>query len=70
MLPSMEDVSNIQIVREVIFTVLGQVHDEVGLEVDLLVTVGQGLVPVHPLVPVPVHGGLVWELNLAQQVLD
>ena len=68
--PCSEDFCHVQVVGEVLAAVLGKVGDKVGLEVDLLVAVGQLLVPGHPPPPVLVHGLLVGEADLAKNVLD
>ena len=69
MLPRMENVSDIQIVRVVLAALLDNVHHKVCLEVDLLVTVSQLLVPEYPGPPVLVHGLVVRESDLSHEVL-
>jgi len=68
--PCSEDFCHVQVVGEVLAAVLGKVGDKVGLEVDLLMAVGQLLVPGHPPPPVLVHGFLVGKANIPQNMLD
>ena len=69
MLPSVENISDIEVVGEVLAAVLDNVHHEVCLEVNLLVTVLELLVPEHPGPPALVHGLVVGEPDLPNQVL-
>ena len=69
MLPRVENISDIEVVGEVLAAVLDKVHHEVCLEVNLLVTVPELLVPEHPGPPGLVHGLVVGEPDLANQML-
>ena len=69
MLPSVENISDIEVVRKVLTAVLDNVHHKVSLEVDLLVTVLELLVPEDPGPPGLVHCLVVRERDLANQVL-
>ena len=64
MLPRVENVSDIQVVRVVLAALLDNVHHKVRLEIDLLVTVSQLLVPEDPGPPILVHGLVVRESDL------
>ena len=69
MLPSVENISDIEVVGEVLAAVLDNVHHEVCLEVDLLVAVLELLVPQHPGSPALIHGLVVGKPDLANQML-
>ena len=69
MLPRVEDISDIQVVRVVLAALLDNIHHKVSLEVDLLVTVSQLLVPEDPGPPLLVHCLVVRESDLPDQVL-
>ena len=69
-LPLVKHVPGVHVVRVVLAAVTGQVHHEVRLEVDLLMTVDQALVPRHPAPPaaLPLLGA--WKLDVAQDEFD
>ena len=69
MLPSVENISDIEVVRKVLAAVLDNVHHKVSLEVDLLVTVLELLVPEDPGPPGLVHCLVVRERDLSNQML-
>ena len=69
-LPLVEHIPGIHIVRVVLAAVPGQVHHVVRLEVDLLVTVSQALVPGDPVLPAGLALLRVGKADVAEDELD
>ena len=69
-LPLMEHLPGVHVVRVVLAAVPGQVHHVVRLEVDLLVTVSQALVPGDPVLPAGLALLRVGKADVAEDELD
>ena len=69
-LPGVEYLTHVQVEGVVRPAVPGELLNKVGLEVDLFMTVLQSSVPLHPLLPVGLHCGLVRQREFSLDVLD
>ena len=69
-LPGVEHLAHVRVVGVVSPAVLHEVHHEVRLKVNLLVTVRQGLVPGHPAPPAGLPVLLAGQFDVPQYELD